>query len=239
VIDRTALRRRARPALRRGLARVKRTVRPVETAFPSQTPVSRRFGFDRGQPIDRHYIDRFLEANRGDIRGRTIEVADDAYTRRFGGPGVDASVLHVDVEAPGATLIGDLATGEGIPEAAFDCAIVTQTLPFVYDVRAAVANIHRLLAPGGVALVTLSGISQISRFDMDRWGDFWRFTDLSARRLFEEVFPQDEVAISAYGNVFAASALLYGLAVEDTGTAALDPADRDYQVTLGVRAVRR
>ena len=53
-------------------------------------PVSRSFGFDRGQPIDRHYIEDFLRRHgswpgysAGDIRGVVMEVGDDVYTRRF------------------------------------------------------------------------------------------------------------------------------------------------------------
>jgi methyltransferase family protein len=234
-----AVGRRVKRAARGGLQSANRARRPVEAAFPSSQPVSRRFGYDRGRPIDRYYIESFLASHRPDIRGRVLEVADDRYSRRFGGRGIERSILHVDADAPGATLVGDLVTGEGIPADAFDCAIVTQTLPFVYDIHGAVANLHRLLAPGGVTLVTLSGISQISRYDMERWGDFWRFTSLSALRLFEEAFHPNDIDVTVYGNVFAASALLYGLAVEDTGTDALDPVDDDYQVTLGVRAVRR
>src|SRR6185503_1474005 len=48
-------------------------------------PVSRTFGYDRGLPVDRYYIESFLERNRRDIDGRTLEIGDDEYTRRFGG----------------------------------------------------------------------------------------------------------------------------------------------------------
>src|ERR687895_460818 len=54
------------------------------------TPISRNYGFDRGTPIDRHYIERFLTRHAGDVRGRVLEVGDDEYTRRFGGERVDA-----------------------------------------------------------------------------------------------------------------------------------------------------
>src|SRR5262245_54268962 len=43
------------------------------------SPVSRTFGFDRGLPIDRYYIESFLAEHALDIRGRTLEVADNAY----------------------------------------------------------------------------------------------------------------------------------------------------------------
>jgi hypothetical protein len=221
-----ALRRAARPAVRwGGLRRV--------------TPIARKFGFDRGTPVDRVYIDDFLAAHRGEVRGRVLEIADAAYTRRFGDDRVTRSdVLHVTAGHPGATLVGDLVSGAGVPRGAFDCLILTQTLPFVYDVPAALATCHAALRPGGVMLATVPGISQISRYDMDRWGDYWRFTSLSARRLVAGVFGEDRVTVTAYGNVLATIALLHGLAAEELRPAELAARDDDYEVLIGVRAVK-
>jgi hypothetical protein len=47
-------------------------------------PVSRWFGFDRGLPVDRRYIEGFLRRYSSDIRARVLEVGDSAYTLRFG-----------------------------------------------------------------------------------------------------------------------------------------------------------
>lgn len=203
------------------------------------TPISRLFGFDRGLSIDRYYIESFLGRHRGDISGHVLEVADAAYTRRFGGDRVTKSdVLHVVEGNPQATLIGDLVTGCGIPESSFDCIILTQTLPFIYDVRAALTHCRQALKSSGILLATFPGISQISRYDMDRWGDYWRFTDLSARRLFEEVFPSESVSVEIYGNVLAAVAFLHGLAADELKHSELDYTDADYQVSIAVRAIR-
>jgi hypothetical protein len=74
---------------------------------------------------------------------------------------------------------------------------------------------------------------------MDRWGDYWRFTDLSIRKLFESVFDPDKIEITAYGNVFTANALLQGLAVEDLPDKSIfGKHDNDYQVTIGIKAVK-
>ncbi len=92
---------------------------------------------------------------------------------------------------------------------------------------------------GGVFLGSVSGISQISRYDMDRWGNYWRFTDLSLKKLFTEYFREENITIQTYGNVFAANAFLQGLAIKDIGDASLlNVNDSDCQVTLGMRAVR-
>ena len=79
--------------------------------------------------------------------------------------------------------MGDLTTGDGLPSRAFDCFICTQTLQLIYDVRAAVRGTYDVLAPGGVLLCTVPALSQTSRVDRERWGEWWRFTSASVRRL--------------------------------------------------------
>lgn len=202
-------------------------------------PISPVFGFDRGQPIDRYYIERFLEQHSADIRGRVLEIGDPGYTQKYGkADGIRSDVLHAAPGNPTATLVGDLATGEGIPSGAFDCIILTQTLLFIYDVASAVANAYRALKPAGVLLATFPGISQISRYDMDRWGDYWRFTNLSAERLFGDVFGSENVTVETHGNVLAACAFLHGLAAHELKREELEYRDPDYQLLITVRAVK-
>ena len=203
------------------------------------TPLSRNYGFDRGTPIDRYYIERFLTRHARDVRGRVLEVGDDEYTRRFGGERVEAvDVLHVDEGNPQATIVADLTDAPQIPDASFDCVICTQTLLLIYDVPAAIRTLHRILRPDGVVLVTVPGVSRICRQEADAWGDFWRFTSMSSRRLFEEAFGSGEVGVETYGNVLAAVGMLHGIAAEELGAGDLDSHDPDYEVLIGVRAVR-
>jgi glycosyltransferase involved in cell wall biosynthesis len=203
------------------------------------TPLSREFGYDRGLPIDRYYIERFLSANAAQVGGHVLEVGDDTYTRRFGGNRVTRSdVLHVAEGEPGSTIIGDLTCADHIPSDSFDCVILTQTLQFIYDVPAALRTVRRILRPGGTVLATLSGISRISRYDLERWGFCWAFTSISARRLFEEVFRGARISVEAHGNVLTASAFLYGLAAEELRQDELDYRDSDYEVIIAVRAVK-
>src|SRR5579872_1803572 len=123
-------------------------------------PVSRVFALDRGQPIDRFYIERFLRDNANYIHGQVLEIEDNKYTKEFGGQRVAQShVLHAVEGNPAATIVGDLTNAPHIPSDSFDCIICTQTLQFIYDIDAAVTTLHRILKPGGTLLVTLSGIS--------------------------------------------------------------------------------
>lgn len=213
--------------------------RPIQLGDLDRTePISRKFGFDRGTCIDRVYIERFLTERSGDIAGRVLEVGDDEYTRKFGGNRVTQSdILHVEGTRR-TTIVGNLETGDGIPQGAFDCAVLTQTFQHTFNVAAALRSACALLAPGGVVLATVPGISQISRFDMDRWGDYWRFTTKSLERLVAAAFPRADIEIQSRGNVYAAICLLHGLAAEEIDQAKLQDDDEDYQVLLTVRACK-
>jgi hypothetical protein len=202
-------------------------------------PASRDWGFDRGQPIDRFYIEKFLQKHHEDIRGRVLEIGEPLYTTKFGGTRVTRSeVFDIIGDNQKVTIIGDLATGEGLPHEAFDCFIVTQTYPFIYDCRSAVQQSYRTLKIGGTLLGTVPGICQIDRASMKSFGDYWRFTDASIQRCFGDVFGQESVQVETYGNVLAASAFLHGLASRELRPSQLEYWDPEYQVTIGVRAVK-
>ena len=204
------------------------------------TPISTDWGESRGQCVDRYYIEQFLAEHTADIRGHVLDFDSDFYVRTLGGTNVrQVDVLHLTKENPRATIVGDLASGDHIPSNTFDCIICTQVLLFVYDIRAAVRTLYRILKPGGVVLVTAPGVAhKISRTDMEQGGDYWRFTTLSLRRLFEEVFPKDNIEIKAHGNVLAAIAFLHGFAVEDLRTEDLEYHDPDFEVSIALRAVK-
>lgn len=197
------------------------------------TPVSKQFGFDRGNPVDRYYMEKFLAANQELIQGDVLEIAESTYTMRFGGARVaKAMILHATDDNPQADMVGDLATGAGICENIVDCFILTQTLLCIYDVRAALSNAVKVLKPGGHLLLTVPGITQISRYDMDRWGQYWSFTDLAVRKLCEQAAPGGEISVRTYGNVKAAACFLYGLAAEEMSHQDLDYHDPDYQLLI-------
>ena len=148
-------------------------------------------------------------------------------------------MLSADAAAPEATIVGDLVAADHIPSDTFDCIICTQTLLLIYDVRAAIATLHRILKPGGVLLATVPGISPVCRPDINLWGDHWRFTSLSTRRLFEERFDPADVTVEAQGNVLAAVAFLHRLGSEELRAEELELNDPDYELVITVRAQKR
>jgi SAM-dependent methyltransferase len=203
------------------------------------TPIDPNWGFERGTPIDRVYVERFLGAFAADIHGRVLEIAAPDYTSQFGTGVERIDILMAKEGNPQATIVGDLADAPHIPDDAFDCAIVTQTLQFVYDVGAALATLHRILAPGGVLLATVPGITKISRIEDEEFGEWWHYTGRSFRRLAEQAFGSEAVEVQTFGNVLAASGFLYGLAESDLRPEEIDVHDPLYEVVIGLRAVKR
>jgi SAM-dependent methyltransferase len=204
------------------------------------TPISRNWGFDRGTPIDRLYIEGFIKAHAADIRGRVLEVSNNDYTLRYGSGQVTRSdVLHPCEGNPRATIVADLAFPAQHLEGQFDCIICTQTLQLIYEFRNAVTQLHRWLKPGGVLLATVPGISQISMHDMEATGDYWRFTGAAVRKLFGDEFGDGAVEVSVLGNVLSSVAFLHGIAAEEFGEAKLLEADPQFQMLTTIRALRR
>ena len=200
------------------------------------TPVSKNWGFDRGTPVDRLYIEQFLEAFSSDVQGRCLEVAENRYTLRFGGDRVTTSdILHNREGRAQATLVLDLVETDNAPENLFDCIVCTQTLHLIFDIGAAIRTLNKLLKPGGVLLLTAPAITQISRKDLKLHGDHWRLTSATLRRLFDASGGSTTPEIRTYGNVYAATAFLHGLAVEELDLDKLSHFDPDYEMLTGVR----
>jgi SAM-dependent methyltransferase len=202
-------------------------------------PISSDYGNSRGLEIDRYYIEKFLAEHADDVHGHVLEIKHNTYTRKYGQDRVTKSdILHHLEGNPDATIVADLTKADHVPSDCYDAIIFTQTLQVIYDIRTVVATLYRILKPGGVLLATASGMAQLSLEDFDKWGEYWRFTSLSARLLFEEVFSVGNVTVSAYGNVLAAVSFLEGLSCEDIKRSELEARDRRYEVLIAVRAVK-
>jgi hypothetical protein len=200
------------------------------------SPIDPDFGFGRGIPIDRYYIEQFLSQHGNTIAGRVMEIGDNCYTMRFGGMKVmQSDVLHVKADAPGATIVGDLENADHIPCNSFDCIVLTQTLHLIFDMPRAVATLHRILKPGGTLLLTVPGLSQIDRGE---WGEtwYWSLTASAVRRLLVKGW--SDVSVDTYGNVLSAVSFLQGLAATELTSEELATQDPAYQVIVAARAVK-
>jgi glycosyltransferase involved in cell wall biosynthesis len=206
--------------------------------FDRTTPFSTQFGYDRGGPIDRYYIENFLNQNSSFIKGRVLEIGDNEYTLKYGGDKlIKSDILHIDDSNKQATFIGDLSNAPHLPSNTFDCIILTQTLHLIYNYKSAIETCHRVLKKGGVLLLTVPGISHIAQ---DQWSKYWlwSFTDASIQRIMQEHFSEENITIKTYGNVLVASAFLYGMGLPEIKKEQLDYHDPHYQVIITVKAIK-
>lgn len=204
----------------------------------STEPISRDYGMGRGKPIDRYYIEKFLEENARDIKGHVLEIGDNHYTMTFGGKAVKKSdVLHLNNSNQKATIIGDLSDLPQVTDNVFDCIILTQTLQFIYDYKKALETCQRILTPGGTLLLTVPNVAPLG----DReWGNFyyWAFTDKGILRVLNDVFPQGSIEVKHYGNVFTSTAFLQGLCLADIPKEKLDYNDPFIQMIVAGKVIK-
>jgi glycosyltransferase involved in cell wall biosynthesis len=207
--------------------------------FGRKNPLSIEFGYDRGGPVDRYYIENFLQKESKNIKGRVMEIGDNEYTLKYGGNAVTQSdILHVDATNSKATFVGDLTHAPQVPDNTFDCVVLTQTLHLIYDFKAALATCHRILKPGGVLLMTNPYITPI---DHGEWKEtwYWAFTDKVIKKLCEEMFPGAKVDVETFGNVYVASAFLYGMGISEVTKKMMDHRDQQFQVITTAKVQKK
>lgn len=205
-------------------------------SFKKSEPVNPAFGFDKGSPVDRIYIDQFLGENASAIKGKVLEIGEATYSNKFAPRGLAETFVLSFYEGEGVDYVGRLEDMKGIADESFDCIILVQTLHYVFNMFDALKEIYRVLKPGGTVLCCVPGLSQISRYDMDMWGDRWRLTDLSARELFETQFEASKVKVKTFGNAYTATAFIQGIPAERLRPKSFMTHHPDYQVLVSVVA---
>jgi SAM-dependent methyltransferase len=221
---------------RRTQKRLTRLLHPVRFGNLRHTsPVSEKWGFDRGTPVDRYYIDRFLEGHRADIHGQVLEVGAPLYTDRFGAGVSRCDILDHHPTNHKATLAADLSKPLEILADRYDCLVFTQVLHLIYNLQPAIHELHRILKPGGVLLATFPCASRIeTEYGPDR--DYWRFTPALLQRMFTDIFGEKCLAVQSYGNVLSCIAFMEGMASEELSRDELDIYDPIFPLLVGVRA---
>jgi SAM-dependent methyltransferase len=182
------------------------------TALPPFTLLSDCYGYDRGTPADRPYIDAFLTARQDTIRGDGAEVKDSAYLARYGARRLHSiTIIDINPANAAATLHADLAAPRSLPAGAFDVIILTQTLQLLASPATALANCGRALRPGGTLLLTVPCLGRISPSAVTQ--DRWRYTPSGLATLLT-AWP-GPVEVTGHGNAATCVAAILGAARED------------------------
>ena len=197
-------------------------------------PFSTTYGFERGTPVDRYYLHRFLAAHRSAITGAVLEVQVDSYTRRFGHEVTRSETFDV-IPLFRPTYLCDLSHAEGIlPDAAYDCLLLPNTLPYLLELDAALANMFRVVKPGGSILASAAGLLPLS-------GDvpeYWRLTPDGWRERLTSAWRGAELTVEGQGNCLSATAAQLGLALEELSDEELDVHDPRYPVLTTIACLK-
>jgi len=198
-------------------------------------PVSRTFGYERGVPIHRYYVDRFFEAHAHRIHGRCLEFDNSGHLRKFGrGRATRIDVLDLSADNANATIVADLTQPNNIPSDIFDCIVCVHVLHLVYEADALTRELHRLLAPEGTLLVAVPGTSMID----PNWTEYRRWTPLGIQTLLGQFFQPSHIQVECYGNSLAAAAEMRGLASDEIAPWDLDAKDDIFPVEVCAVAIK-
>jgi SAM-dependent methyltransferase len=226
------------PSAKRASARIRALMKTIQARFRfaiDVKPLSYLWGFDRGLPIHRYYLEEFLQEFACDIRGHCLEFQNPGYTPRFGGGAVSKlDILHIDDTSPQATIIADLTKPNEIPSNRFDCIICTHVLHVIADLDKAVSELYRILKPGGVLLVSVPHVSMCD----PGFHEIWRFTPEGLGVVLSKGFGSENVTVRAYGNSLTAAGEIRGLVAHEFSKTILDDHDPRFAVEVCSRAFK-
>ena len=195
------------------------------------SPISKTFGLERGEAIDRYYILKFLKNNSNFISGTVLEFGDDRYSTYFNCKKID--VISIDkstsklVKKNTRVFIKDI-TKEKLGPNYYDTIIATQVIQFIYDIEQLKKNLHFSIKKDGYLILTCSFFSPLSNYDIERWGEFWRPTENSIKRIFDENFTM--INSQCFGNLFAVKKFLDGISADELKKKDLDHLDKSFPI---------
>lgn len=194
-------------------------------------PFSESFGFDRGTPLDRYYLHRFLERERAVITGRVLEIQSPGHTRQFGHDIVAADSIDIDPHHT-PTYLCDLAASEGIvADDSYDCFLLPNTLCVLKDIEGCLRQALRIVRPGGTILATTAAFVPLT----PDYPDYWHLSADGWREIAARVWAGHDVQVEQHGNCLSAVAAMLGLAHEELDPAELDVNDPRYPVLVTLR----
>lgn len=186
-------------------------------------------GAERRDPprSDRHYL--VLASLARQLRGETARLlrgVDDARVLDVGCGAkpylplvASQAAEYVGVDTAQGPYVDHVAPAEQLPfeDASFDLVLCTQVLEHVQDPAAVLSEIHRVLCPGGGALISTHGVFLFHPDPPDTDGDYWRWTHAGLRKAVGEAGAWREVSMQANGDVVACLAYIVAQFVDEFG----------------------
>jgi SAM-dependent methyltransferase len=138
---------------------------------------------------------------RGDLRALDVGCGDKPYLPLLAP--LCATYRGIDFEDGPA--VDDVGSAESLPypDASFDLVLCTQVLEHLDDPLAAIREMHRVLRPGGVALLSTHGVHVFHPDPPDSGRDYWRWTHAGLERLLLSGGSWASIRVRAQGNAIA------------------------------------
>jgi SAM-dependent methyltransferase len=192
-------------------------------------PYSRRFGKERGTPVGRYYVEKFLRENADSISGCCLEFGEDRYKSYF--PKITEHKIVDIIERPGVDYVCDIHEPKGMPINYFNAIICTQVFEHLAYPEKAAKSLYELMAPGGILLLTAPFIAPVHYVPTD----YRRFTPECLEMIIGESGFIVETA-SFGGNSLVCTGSLLGMVQEDFTINELEKVDPVYPYNVLIRA---
>lgn len=202
-------------------------------------------GKSNGLSVIRYYWADFLEKQRGDIRGRALEIGETTTIRHYGGDAVQqADAMDLAAHSPEVRVVADLGRADHVPGDAYDCFVNQFTTAVIYDIDAALYHAVRLLKPGGVLLINFWCVDFYLHRGLDMgtgaplYMHHW-FTPIQVEDMLRRLgLGADDYAVTVYGNLLTRMAFLLNLPANELTPHELDHADPGQPLLICVRVVK-
>ena len=210
-----------------------RFLSPSKTTLRSIKKHSEKFGFDRGTPIDRYYIDHFLKnLNLENNFNRSLEFGEILYSDSFKVK-EKYFLSHPEYETRDIAsnqILFDLNSEHSYEGTKFDLILSTNVINFTKNPFVSIKHHIDMLNSRGTLVLTVSASMPISKFDAERWGDYWRFTPDGLNQLLRTL--NCEYHIKSFGSFVTSIAFLCGLSAEEIDATDLNKNDDSYPIVV-------
>jgi hypothetical protein len=197
-------------------------------------PFSDHFGFERGTPVDRFYLHRFLASNADKIRGAVLEIQRSDYTSKYGVSITESHSLDISPQFE-PTYLCDLADAHVVTSDRYDCFLLPNTLNVLRDISSCLREMVRVVRPGGSVLAAAACLGPF----MTEAPDYWRMGVAGWSELATQCWNGHDWVVEGHGNLIAASAAMMGLAHEELNTRELEFQDDRYPILVTLSCTKR
>ncbi|WP_169221635.1 methyltransferase domain-containing protein [Brasilonema sp. UFV-L1] len=195
-------------------------------------PICHKFGFTRGTPVDRYYLDKFISEIRHQVVGSVLEIGGVLLNKEIYQLSVATEYQTLDlVSRPGVTVVGDAHDSTIIMPESLDTVLVFNVLEHCHNPWVVVQNIYSWLRVGGKCFCMVPSAQKLHSLPKD----YWRPLPDGMKQLFQDF---SESNLHIYGNPLTVLASFMGVAAEELSPQDLDDFHPDYPVATCIAALK-